>query len=110
MGSADKFDDVCLAQFATTYEQARSMPKKIEWDDNVSEELTSLKIFGTDEYLPKYIRIANLKVMKARTIPAVMKLYNSKKKPAFEAAYSEMVLFLPWRNGVRRRNSMEERR
>ena len=94
----DDIKQVCLAQFATTYEQPRSMPKNIEWNDNVSAELTSIKIFGTDKFLPKFIQLANGKVMKARTIPAVIKLYNSKKKSNFEAAYGELVLFLPWRN------------
>ena len=91
-------DDMCLAQFGTTYEPNYYSQNKIVWEGNVSEVKTDQNIFGTEKHLPKFIKLDNSRCMKARTIPAVLKLYNSKKRSPHAAAFAEMVLFSPWRN------------
>ena len=91
-------EDVCLAQFATSYQAPFSIPKKVEWNGDVSNADSSIKNFASEKYLPKFIRLGNGRLMTARSTPAVIKLHSSKKKEAHESAYAELVLFSPWRN------------
>ena len=88
-------ENICLAQFATTYEPSIK-PKDEEFNNGVSQTESTLKRFDNDAYLPKYIELQNGKFMKARGHCSVIRLH--KKKHGFEEAYGELVLYLPWRN------------
>ena len=77
-------DDVCLAQFATsyTYIRADKIPKVITWEKNASIETGTLKQFGMEEkLLPKYIELFDSGTfMSLRTKPFVLRIHASKKK------------------------------
>ena len=91
--------NLCLAQFATsyTYVRADKIPKGIEWLDNASEITGNLKLFGGDDFLPKYISLDSGTYMALRTKPLVLRIHSSKKKEYLEGIYSELLLYLPWR-------------
>ena len=94
-------DDMCLAQFATsyTYISKIKIPQDIEWVENSSRELGSLVRFGTHDKLPKYIELFDSGTFMAlRTKPFVLRIHSSKKKEYLEGVYSELLLYLPWRN------------
>ena len=105
-------EEMCLAQFATTYTYTSRVPKKIEFSDGRSikvfndgkevEQNSSLVLFHTNTKLPKYIKLQNedLGMMRARTFPIVMKIHASNKKEGHEQYYSELVLFCHWRNEI----------
>ena len=103
-------NDICLAQFATSY-QPSSKPRKPEDEiseaDSVSVSKSTLLRFDkisnnkneeySDEcYLPKFIQLENGSYMKTRKTPSVLRLH--KKKKGHEKTYSELVLFFPWIN------------
>ena len=53
-----KLEKMCLAQFATSYTPIAKLPKKAEMDeDGCSKELSSQKVFSSENYLPKYIQL-----------------------------------------------------
>lgn len=89
-----------LAQFATsyTYVRADKIPKEIKWLDNASQITSNLKLFGEDEFLPKYISLDSGTYMALRTKPLVLRIHSSKKKEYLEGIYSELLLYLPWRS------------
>ena len=65
---------------------------------NVSKTMSSHKLFGTEDFLPLYIKLLDGKIMKARLKAAVIRLYSSRKKEGHGRAYGELVLFYPWQN------------
>lgn len=85
-------NDLCLAKFGTIYETGR--PKNVEFIGQVSKE----KIDAYDIEVPKWILLKDGTHMKARITPAVLRMHASKRKKGHEEQYSEMLLFLPWRN------------
>ena len=98
-------DNVCLAQFATSYTYTRKdkIPKETKWEKpekDSSSEKGSLKEFGSEEkLLPKYIQLFDSGTyMALRTKPFVLRIHSSKKKEYLEGIYSELLLYLPWRN------------
>lgn len=95
-------ENMCLAQFSTHYEPLRGqLPKKTIIIDNVSTEVSNQKVFQTEVYLPKYIKLMDEKntLMKLRTTPAILRLH--KKKMSHEQMYSELLLFLPFTNELK---------
>ena len=57
----ESLEDVCLAQFATSYSFIRQdrIPKDITWKNDASEEKGNLARFGReDELLPKFIKLS----------------------------------------------------
>ena len=97
----ESLNDVCLAQFSTsyTYTRADKIPKKTEWVKNASAEKGDLNVFGSKtEFLPKYIELDSGTFMALRTKPFVLRIHSSKKKEYLEGVYSELLLYLPWRD------------
>ena len=95
-------EDMCLAQFATSYVYASTIPKRIIFDeDGCSNEYSDQMIFDPEKNLPKYIALGeDLGKMRLRAFPCVLRIHNSKKKVEHEMHYSEMLLFSKWRNEV----------
>ena len=96
----EKLNQICLAQFATTY-VTRPKPKKLELNEKCSEKHTLMTIFGTDDTLPLFIQLEDGSIMKARSHPSIIRLHASKKKKGYEEPYAELLLFLPWRNEIK---------
>ena len=94
-------EEVCLAQFTTSYEIGK-LPKGIQIEDNASTLKGSICLFQSDMHLPKYIILENdieqSSVMRLRTLPLVLRIHKSAKKQGYEEAYSELLLFYPWRS------------
>ena len=98
-----KLDDICLAQFSTSYVylSKKNLPKKVEWENpgDVSVLDSSLRRFDSDcEFLPRYIKLSDGSFMRARTIASVLRMRNSFNKKGHEVEYSELLLFFPWRS------------
>ena len=91
-----ELEDLCLAQFATTYEPCRK--KNLKLEGNVSEEKIELCHFITWEHLPKFIRLQNGKIMEARTKMKVLRLHSVRNKVGHEENFAKMLLYLHWRN------------
>ena len=93
-----KLSDICLAQFATSYENC-TLPKGIQFQDSISTVCGTMTLFGEDTQLPKYILLSNEEAtpMKLRNMPLVLRIHKSNKKKDYEELYAEMLLFLPWR-------------
>ena len=96
-----KLEDVCLAQFFTSYVSCQGPGKNIKFDDGCSTTEGSILQFGTKTKLPKYIELQSSKFMRLRISPIVMRIHSSKKKKENEVLYAELLLFYPWRNEER---------
>ena len=99
----EALSDVCLAQFATSYHSIakKSIPKDVEWKKDSSIEKGLLKQYGSEISMPKYILLTSGKYMQIKTRPIVLRVHASQKKQGpHEIIYSELVLFLPWKNEV----------
>ena len=91
--------NMCLAQFAIQYDVfSGCLPKKTEMQDNVSKDLSTILIFGTEDYLPKFIKLKDEKhtTLKLRNTPKILRLHR--KKMSHEQIYSEILLFWPYIN------------
>ena len=91
-------DDICLAQFGTSYRSINSVPKDVEWNENISFKVGVIKKFGKPDLLPKFIKLTSGGFMALRIRPVILRIHASKKKEAHEGIYSELLLFFPWRN------------
>ena len=91
-------DDVCLAQFATSYRSINAVLEDTDWNENVSLKEGIMRKFGKTELLPKFIRLTSGGFMVLRIRPVILRIHSSKKKEAHEGIYSELLLFFPWRN------------
>ena len=89
--------DMCLAQFATSYRSVNAVPEDIDWKDGASIKEGSMLKFGSNEPLPKFIKLSSGGYMVLRIRPIVLRIHSSKKKEAHEGIYSELLLYLPWR-------------
>ena len=92
----DELKDICLAQFATTYVTCQK--KNIELKGMVSEEVSEVKHFMTQENLPKFIRLKDGKILEARNTMKVLRLHNVRNKIGHEEQYALLLLFLPWQD------------
>ena len=100
----DELENICMAQFATSFESCKKPKKAVFDDDGVSEEKGGLKIFGCEKPLPKSIQLKSGGYMSLRKFPSILRIHSSKKKKdENEGLYSELLLFLPWRSEVRLR-------
>ena len=103
-------ENVCLAQFATNFEICKNPRKSHVFDtDGVSEEKGDIKIFGSNDVLPKCFKLKSGGYMNLRKLPSILRIHSSqKKKDENEGIYSELLLFLPWRSEVElRRNCIQ---
>ena len=92
-------EEVCLAQFATSYESSQKPGKNITFNDQgVSVQKGLIKQFRTENPLPKYIELENGSFMRLRGMPSILRIHSSKKKKGDEGLYAELLLFSPWRN------------
>ena len=92
-------EEICLAQFASHYTYTTRVPKNVKFlDDGGSTSFSSQKIFCSDRCLPRYVKLTTSGFMRLRSIPLVIRTQHSKKKEGHEKHYSELLLFLPWRN------------
>ena len=92
-------ENVCLAQFATSYETAAKPPKGIEFNKNgTSKEKGLIKTFITGKLLPKFIELKSGGYMRLRNSPSILRIHASNKKKGNEKIFSELLLFLPWRD------------
>ena len=95
----DELEDICLAQFATTYVPCRK--KNITFKGMVSEELSEIGHFITWENLPKFIRLKDGKILEARSKMKVLRLHNVRNKIGHEEAFASLLLFWHWRDEAR---------
>ena len=118
-------NNISFAQFTMLYEikSESQIPKKIEWkkskengwigitekeskrsQEDIDNIPALLKSFETDEPLPIWIKLkaregeGEGRYMKLRSVPYVLRIYNGKRKNPIEDMYSELILFLPWRD------------
>ena len=105
----NELENICLAQFATSFESCKN-PKKVTFnDDGTSEEKGCIKIFGSSQHLPKFIELKSGGFMSLRRYPSILRIHSSKKKKdKNEDLYSELLLFLPWRSEIKLRRSCVE--
>jgi hypothetical protein len=94
-------EKMCLAQFASSYQMSQSKKNSQDFIDNVSEKLSSFKLFHDDTPLPRWILLENSMCMVSRKdFPAVLKVHTS-KKDSLEEVYALLLMFLPWRNEIK---------
>ena len=94
-------EKMCLAQFASSYQMSQSKKNSQDFIDNVSEKLSSFKLFHDDTPLPRWILLENSMCMVSRKdFPAVLKVHTS-KKDSLEEVYALLLMFLPWRNEMK---------
>ena len=94
-------EQMCLAQFASTYQMSQSKKGSKDFTDNVSKQLSTFKLFHDDKPLPRWILLENSLCMVSRKkFPVVLKVHAS-KKGSLEEVYSELLMFLPWRNEIK---------
>ena len=91
-------DDLCFAQFATSYVSTKKPKEKVEFNEDVSVSTGPLKMFDSNEELPTYIRLSNDSYMKLKQSPFVMRTHASHKKEGHEENFAELLLFFPWRD------------
>ena len=102
-------EQICLAQFATSYTIVYGkLPKQavINNDSNNVDEFgcstlksTYQNIFGSDVFLPRYIALGNgLGLMRLRLHPSVLRIHPSQKKEGHEQYYADLLLFSSWRD------------
>ena len=89
--------NICLAQFATTYEPVQK-PKNEEFNGNISVSQSKFTVYHTNEKLPLYIKLENASYMRARGKQSVLRQHKSKNKDGHSQAYSELVMFYKWKN------------
>ena len=89
-------ENMCLAQFATTYDYVKK-PAKIIFQEGISQEIGCLEFFGSDTKVPKYIKLNSGGYMQSRNSPFILRIHASKKKKGDEGKYSELLLYFPWR-------------
>ena len=74
----------------------------------MSVSQASIKMFGTNECLPKYIRLMSKGFMRLRNCPCILRIHSSKKKKdKEEGIYSELLLYLPWRSEIKLRKHLQ---
>ena len=99
-------EDMCLAQFATSYSYASSVPKGIKFSEdgmsltNEGIKVTSLRKYGeTENELPCYLKLKSIPgYLRLRKVPAVLRFHLPPKKDGDERYYAELFLYFPWRN------------
>ena len=95
----DALGNVCLAQFASSYETC-AKPKEsiLETFENGASSIEGfIEHFATKEKLPKHIQLKTGGYMRLRNSPLILRIHSSKKKKEEEEGiYSELLLFFPW--------------
>jgi hypothetical protein len=94
-----ELSEMCLAQFAISYVQC-STPKTM--DDLQDAIVDNMIMYSTGDPLPRYIKIImndTTHVYRLRFHEAVLRIHNFKEDSEIhQQAYSEMLLYYPWRN------------
>ena len=93
-------EDMTLAQFATIFIVAYQIPKNVQFDsDGCSTDLSEQTVLNTQIFLSNVIKLKEMEsLMKLRRFPLVLRIHSSKRKEGHEEHYSELVLFVPWRD------------
>ena len=107
----DTLENMCLAQFATSYHSIKKSSDGTEWDKNESKAKGSLFIFEDKDHknpLPKYIRLTSGGIMALKSRPVILRIHSAKKKEYKEGIYSELLLFKHWRKEEDLRSEFEE--
>ena len=94
----DPLKNICLAQFATSYDFSAKPKEDIIFEDGASHIKGSLKFFGFDDRLPKFVQLKSGGYMKLRSSPFILRIHSSKKKQPDEGKYSELLLYFPWQS------------
>ena len=93
-----KLEDLCLAQFAVSYDSCVKPAKNVTFLNGSSKIKGTLQHFGTKKNLPKFICLNTGSFMRLRESQSILRIHSSKKKKGDESMYAELLLFLPWRN------------
>ena len=96
----EKLERMCFAQFATSYTASKNVKDNtFSKFANISEETSNWKIFETNEPLPKFILLKDGTTMRLRQQLEILRIHASRHKATnHEQVYSELLLYLPWRN------------
>ena len=73
-------ENICLAQFATMFENCDRPKRDIVFNDGASDKKGKFQIFGSDILLPKYIKMKTGGFMRQRLFPCILRIHSSKKK------------------------------
>ena len=94
-------EKLCLAQFSINYTFASRIPKSVTFsqDGSSEEDKSERKIFNSKNCLPKYLKLLEGEkcFMRLRSPPAILRIHKSDKKVGHEKHYSELLLYVPWR-------------
>ena len=103
----EALEDMCLAQFAISYDSNRASDTKKELEkEDVYGKSEQHKIISHNEdfekELPTLVKLKNnMGIMRLRKEPAVIRIHKLKEdKNPHEFRYSQLLLFCPWRNEV----------
>ena len=109
-GRPSQLENVCLAQFATSYLlHTGKIHEKIVFENGVSVQEGLIEEFGTSKKLPKFIKLSYGGTMRLRDSPIVLRRHDPKKqKGVDEDKYSELLLFSPWRSETVLRQNIRE--
>ena len=103
-------DNICLAQFALSYDMmtnregsAKSFINGCSEETSNSDEMKIVAVDSDDENpLPKFIKLDNnLGYMKLRQQRSVLRRRKIRDEDVHEYYYSQLQLFLPWRDEVK---------
>ena len=99
----EALEDICLVQFYSHYVSCSNVKKDIfDKHGDISELEGESRIYITEKPLPKFIKIKlgrEQRTMKLRLSPLVVRVHASRhKETPHEQLFSEMQMFLPWRD------------
>ena len=97
----DSLEHVCLAQFAMWYEDMRQGAKMPKNSETLSEQQIFCPHLKEPVFMPKYIQLKDpkLRSMYMRQSRKVLKIHKFKEtEDAHQFFYSELVLYMHWRN------------
>ena len=93
----DELSNVTFAEFVMAYDVGK-LRKDEFLIDGVYYDTGKIKRFDSENYLPEVIRLKNGTIMRCRSQPYILRIHSSSKKQGHEGPYSELMLYLPWRN------------
>ena len=88
-----------FAQFIMLYEKCYKLPKKISFVNGISLQKSIVKNLFDDSNLPKLIQLSDNIIFVSKNRHSVLRFHKyDEMNQQFEFAYSQMMMFLPWRN------------
>ena len=82
-------ENICLAQFATMFENCDRPKRDLVFNDGASDEKGKFQGFGSDVLLPKYIEMKTGGFMRQRLFPCILRIHSSKKKKQKDEGISQ---------------------